>query len=171
MSLDQDEYLAAALRDYRRALREVHPSPDLDARIESAIAQRVQRQAWSRRRWRLAVWSAAAAAGIAAVAVTTIIMLMRPWSDAPTAESADVQQLTYVSAAEIADVAELPWYALDAPPWPVDTAIVRMRGSLATEAVYRPDGMRTRQFWVDVRLSSDGSARILRVVPIDEESY
>lgn len=177
MSSMHDERLSETLRLYRDALREERPSLQLDARIEAAITRHVPQRAHSpHSRWRLAAWSAAAAS-LAAIAAG--VLALRPWSDATiedvprapvsaprSAATAPVVTAPVVNASATDD---LPWYAADLSPWPVDAAIVRVRGSLATDAAHVRGSAPRLQYWVDVRLASDGSMRIVGIEPIYED--
>jgi len=177
MNSTHDERLSEALRLYRDTLREERPSPQLDTRIEAAITQHVSRRAPSRRapsRWRVAAWSAAAS--LAAIAAG--VLALRPWSAATIEEISSEPASVPTAAAGTpvvndpvvnAAAVDMPWHAADLSPWPVDAAIVRVRGSLATDSARMSGNVPRRQYWVDVRLTSDGSMRIVGVEPIYED--
>lgn len=134
---------------YRTHLRSLKPSQALDQRIAASIARETSRRVRSPWWWTLA----AAAAGVASV-----------WGISLALRSNAVPQAATVVAGDSQGAAD---GAFPASYQPVEASVVRVRGRLATQPA-------ERQYWLDVRLGSDGSMRIVRVIPVqssDEDSY
>jgi hypothetical protein len=131
---------------YRAHLRSLKPSRALDQRIAESIARETSRR--NRPRW---AWPAvAAAAGVAAL-VLIAFALRSP--DAPM-QAASAPPSSKLPAPRAVAGSELP-----VSYWLVEPSVVRVRGWLATQPT-------ERQYWLDVRLASDGSMRIVRVIPV-----
>ena len=136
--MSEADDLVPGAAPYRAHLRSLKPSRALDQRIAESIARETSRR--NRPRW---AWPAvAAAAGVAAL-VLIAFALRSP--DAPM-QAASAPPATAGSA-------------LPASYWLVEPSVVRVRGRLATQPT-------ERQYWLDVRLASDGSMRIVRVIPV-----
>jgi len=147
--------LASLMRRYRDELRHAESSEALDARIDRLVAEhRARRGRLSPRR--LQFW--AAAAGLAGVIIAAGIFIgMRLERSSP--QLALEPQTGPVPA--------------DFQLWPADSV------SLQIPAEYSPQGTLVavdpqahstgKRYWVDIVVSNDGTVRIERVVPAENE--
>jgi hypothetical protein len=133
---------------YRRMLRRLDTSPALDQRMMAAIAGHVSER--PQKRW---LWPAAFAAA-ASVAVVAITLLLARTGAPPVG----IEEATAVQP-PLRSPSVPDWRTAQLSPWPVDAAVVRVRGTLATQPA-------ELQYWIDLRLASDGSMRIVRVIPV-----
>jgi hypothetical protein len=131
---------------YRAQLRSLKPSQALDRRIAESIARETSRR--TRSTW---AWPAAAAAASITALLGIAFVLRSP--DAPM-QAASAPSATELPAPRAVDDGTLP-----VSYWPVEPSVVRVRGRLATQPT-------ERQYWLDVRLASDGSMRIVRVISV-----
>jgi hypothetical protein len=133
---------------YRRMLRGLDMSPALDQRMTAAIANHVSQR--PQQRW---LWPAAFTAAAATAAVAITLLLVR--TGAPPS---DVEKVA-AATPTLRSPSPPDWRTAPLSPWPVDAAVVRVRGTLSTQPA-------ELQYWLDLRLASDGSMRIVRVIPV-----
>jgi hypothetical protein len=146
--------VAALLARYRRELKDTEPSDVLDARIARLVA--APREDFARRparTRRVSFW--AAAAGLAAVAILTGILIgMRLERGAPA-------RVTQQESALPAD------FSL----WPTDSVALQIPAEYSAQGTLvavDPNVHSTgKRYWIDVVVSNDGTVRIDRVVPAE----
>jgi len=146
--------VGAVLARYRRELRDTEPSDTLDARIARLVAAgndfSPRRPSMMRRGW---FW--AAAAGLAAVAIVTGILIgMRLERGGPA----------HVAQQEAA----LPaGFSL----WPADSVALQIPAEYSAQGTLvavDPNARTTgKRYWIDVVVSNDGTVRIDRIVPAE----
>lgn len=149
--------VAALLQHVRRELRDTNPSDALDARIRRLVAGPYQKPV-PRRLFRRGLYFWAAAAGLAALAIAAGIFI-------------GMRLERGVRAARIAQQAStLP---ADFSLWPSDSV------ALQIPAEYSPQGTlvavdprahsTAKRYWIDVVVSNDGTVRIDRIVPANDQ--
>ena len=153
--------VARALDPYAQALRGLERSPALDSRMDAAIAAWAQQSTGRRLLRRPLPWLVAAAS----VAVITggIALLVSRDAKRPEVESA----VPMVSEARVARMS--PLAAGQMSLYPAESAIFRVKASFASTVSVPETGevAGERQYWVDVRIASDGTMRIVQVLPAD----
>jgi hypothetical protein len=146
--------VAALLALYRRKLRDTKPSDSLDARIARLVAaegEDLQKRASPMRR----LWFWAAAAGLAAVAIVTGILIgMRLERGAPLRTA---QQESALPA--------------DFSLWPTDSVSLQIPAEYSAQGTLVAVDPRAhstgKRYWIDVVVSNDGTVRIDRIVPAE----
>jgi hypothetical protein len=152
MTENQHPQVASLVAAYARELSRCVPSHDLDARIDRMVA--MPRQKSSRpshrpaRGWqsRFATW--AAAAGLAALAIATGVII-----------GVRVERAGAPPPA-LAQGGEPTWPPTDFTMWPTDSVALKVAASKS--------GTR---YWVDIVVSNDGTVRIENIVPAGEEQH
>jgi len=149
--------VAALLDDYRRNLRDISPSDDLDARIDRLVAgvRRNSPPVVKPQMHRAQFW--AAAAGIAALAIGAGIFIgMNLQRSAPGARLA--QDATLLPA--------------DFSLWPTDSVALQIPAEYSAQGklvAVDPNSRSTgKRYWIDVVVSNDGTIRIDRIVPAEK---
>jgi hypothetical protein len=150
--------LTAAVGAYARALRREQPSAALDSRIAGSIerwaAPDRKRRAQSIFETRLF----AIAAGLALLLIGAAYVLLVAAPDRSVPRLATTETVSGASAVYPPDVV------------PLQEVVLRVPTTLSGGATAVPAVATTTdelRFWVDVRLASDGSMRVVRVVPVD----
>lgn len=156
--MHSQESVARALETYAAALDELRPSPQLQARMQSAIAGELARRP---RQARLHRWGWMLAATIVLAATATLgvqVLQMRTELAAQSAAAAAARQEAARNAQMLDQPRIFPSGAVSL--WPTQGTVFRVRSTLA--------GMGSeQQYWVDVRLANDGSMRIERIFAAD----
>lgn len=150
--------VAALLEQYRRELRDTPPSAELDARIGQLVAGTRKNSAPPARRFLRRAGSWAAAAGVAALAIGTGVLIgMNLEQDAPAVPLAQ----------------EVTLQPEDFSLWPADSVALQIpaeysaQGKLvAVDGSKRSTGAR---YWINVVVSNDGTIRIDRIVPAESK--
>jgi hypothetical protein len=165
-----------ALDPYSQALHGMRPSSGLDARVDAAI------KAWSdesaaRRFLRRPLPWAVAVASIAIITGGIALLVARDGKELHGAEvlsaGTDPAQLHGAGVQPALQLRGTGVSALAAGQvslWPAESAIFRVKASLASTGSAVPPGGNTegeRQYWVDVRIANDGTMRIMQVIPAD----
>lgn len=163
-----DRSLTSLLDEYAENLRAGRASAELDSRMEQSIA------AWAeehrsrdpfRRPW---LWVAAAASIAVITGGIALLALGQRGEDPQSAPSfaSSNQQFPVVpaSAAAVSTLANGGQVSL----YPAEGAVFRVKANL-TSATMRTSGQEEgeRQYWVDVRISNDGTMRIMQVLPAE----
>jgi hypothetical protein len=150
--------LTAAVGDYARALRSERPSSALDQRVSGAIGRWAapdrKRRAHSRFETRLF----AIAAGVALVMIGGAYAWLVAAPDRPAPQVTANDTIPRSLAAVSPDVV------------PLQEVVLRVPTTFAGGATAFPAVATTTdelRYWVDVRIASDGSMRVVRVVPVD----
>ena len=158
--IHSQEKLTHALETYARALGELSPSRELEARMQAAIEREVTRRP---RHARLR-WGRALAASIGLLG--TGLFAAQLWHT--HAEQLRTQPLAATAArlqSAQDDLRNSPRNSMILPTgvmslWPTQGTVFRVRSrvnSLGSE----------QQYWIDVRMANDGSMRIERVLSAD----
>lgn len=155
------------LREYAKALQRVEPSAALNARIEALIERSAAKHPWRESVFERPLFAVAAAVAGALILATYAVAFLIP------SESRETSTL----AARNQEAA--PPLVIDSstpPPWspadtvPIDAVVLRvptgLKGAGAAVPAVAADARELR-FWVDVRVATDGSMRVVRVVPAD----
>jgi len=146
--------VASLLARYRRELRDTQPSDVLDARLARLVAAGKEVLPVRRSPMRRAsFW--AAAAGLAAVAIITGILIgMRLERGTPARVS---QQESALPA--------------DFSLWPTDSVALQIPAEYSAQGTLvavDPNAHSTgKRYWIDVVVSNDGTVRIDRIVPAE----
>jgi len=155
-SLPRD--VTALLAGYRRDLREISPSDELDARIGRLVAgvRRIAPPAVRPPAQRTRIW--AAAAGMAALAIGAGIYIgMHLRRGAPVAVLR--QEATLLPA--------------DFSLWPADSVALQIPAEYSAQGTLvavDPNARSTgKRYWIDVVVSNDGTIRIDRIVPAEKK--
>jgi hypothetical protein len=150
--------LTAAVGAYARALEREQPSAALDSRIAASIdrwaAPDRKRRAQSILESRLF----AIAVGLALLLIGAAYVLLVAAPDRRAPQVAANETVSSASAVYPPDVV------------PLQEIVLRVPTTLSGGATAAPAVATTTdelRFWVDVRLASDGSMRVVRVVPVD----
>lgn len=148
--------VATLLDRYRRELRDIGPGEELDARIGVLVAGARKNISLPARRPFAGARSWAAAAGIAALAITIGIFIgMNLERGAPHTRLA--QDVLPVSA--------------DFSLWPADSVALQIPAEYSAQGrlvAVDPHAQSTgKRYWIDVVVSNDGTIRIDRIVPAE----
>lgn len=150
--------LTEAIGAYASALRREQPSAALEGRIAGSIerwaAPDRKRRAQSVFETRL--FAIAAALALALIGGAYALLVAAP--DRPAPQAAADAALSGASAVYPSDVV------------PLQEVVLRVPTTLSGGATAVPAVATTTdelRFWVDVRIASDGSMRVVRVVPVD----
>ena len=149
--------LSGALGAYSRVLRRERPSPALDARVASSIDRWAAPDRRRRAQWIFETRLLALAAGVAVVLIGAAFAWLRAVPDGATPPLAASETLNAPMT-----------YPADVVP--VQEVVLRVPTTLSGGATAVPAVATTAdelRFWVDVRIASDGSMRVVRVVPVD----
>jgi hypothetical protein len=155
------ESLARALETYAAALGQLTPSPQLQARMQAAIASELaQRPPRARiRRWSWAI----AASIVLGVTLTYTVRMQRMRTE--LAEQANAVATARAAATQNDTVDEV-MNAMTVFPtgavslWPTQGTVFRVRSTLSNMG-------NEQQYWIDVRMANDGSMRVERVFAAD----
>lgn len=160
MTRDLPAHLVALMQEYARALDDIAPSPSLDARIEDLVATAPpgsRRGLWHRP----STW--AAAAGFAAVAIGAGILI-----------GVEIERSRDDAAEFTAD--SLTAFGLDPASlamWPSDSVALTIPAEYSAEGTLVAVNPRTessgKRYLIDVVVSNDGTIRIERIVPANED--
>jgi hypothetical protein len=148
--------VAALLDKYRRELRDIEPGDDLDARISVLVAGARKKSSAPARRHSGGAKRWAAAAGVAALAITAGILIgMNLERGAPRTRFA--QDVLPLSA--------------DFSLWPADSVALQIPAEYSAQGklvAVDPHAQSTgKRYWIDVVVSNDGTIRIDRIVPAE----
>jgi hypothetical protein len=146
--------VAALLDKYRRELQDIEPGDDLDARIgvlvagtRKKISPPATRPFGGARTW-------AAAAGLAALAITTGILI-----------GMNLERGTPRLAQDALPV------SADFSLWPADSVALQIPAEYSAQGklvAVDPHAQSTgKRYWIDVVVSNDGTIRIDRIVPAE----
>jgi len=139
---------------YRRDLRYTDPSDDLDARIGDLVAGRVH-PALRRRVRRSRLWSWAAAAGLATLAIAAGILI----------------GMKLERGAKLQKIAQAPaGPPVDFSLWPSDSVALQFPAEYSQGTLVAVDphaAVSGKRYWIDVVVSNDGTVRIDQIVPAD----
>lgn len=161
----RDRNLIGVLDDYAEELRTQRPSVALDSRMEESIA------AWGEehrshdvlhRPW---LWVAAAASIAVITGGIALLALGQRAADPDSAPSiASNQQFPVVPApAAVSTLANGGQVSL----YPAEGAVFRVKANLTSATMRTGQEEGERQYWVDVRISNDGTMRIMQVLPAE----
>jgi hypothetical protein len=168
----QDKSLTRLLDDYAEDLRSQRPSATLDSRLEASIAGWAEEHRSHdvlRRPW---LWVAAAAS----IAVITggIALLALGQRDAKVEELPLVMTEPMPVVPPMRSVSTLAGGG-QVSLFPAEGAVFRVKANLASASMrtgmegqqigQEEDG--EKQYWVDVRISNDGTMRIMQVLPAE----
>jgi hypothetical protein len=151
--------LTDALGAYAQALRREPLSPALDARVARAIER------WAapdRRRRAQSIFETrlfAVAAALALVSIGGAYAWLRTVPDRAPRDVAATETLLNAPASYPPDVVPVQEVVLRVP--------TTLAGGVATAIPAVATTADELRFWVDVRIASDGSMRVVRVVPVD----
>ena len=157
------ESLARALEAYAAALDELTPSPQLQARMQAAIAGELAQRP---RRARIRHWSWGIAASIVlGVTLTYTVQMQRMRAELATQAKAAATALARAAATQN-DTPDQVLNAMTVFPtgavslWPTQGTVFRVRSTLSSMG-------EEQQYWIDVRMANDGSMRVERVFSAD----
>jgi hypothetical protein len=150
--------LSEALRGYREELARIRPSAQLDARIAEALIAHAQEAPRPAPKRRFAALEIAAMLAIVVIVGLGFYLQLRKGIDTENASELTVApyQQSVVPPAQVYQ-------------WPVAATVFRVRASLGASGMMPAavSGPPVRHFWVDVGVASDGSLRIMQVIPAD----
>ena len=153
--IHSQELVAHALETYAAALDALAPSPQLQARMQAAIASELAgrpRRAQTRR------WAGALAATIVLAATATFGVQVLQMRAQLQRQSAAIARDSAARSVQLPQPVIFPGGAVSL--WPTQATVFRVRSTLA--------GMGSeQQYWVDVRMANDGSMRIERIFAAD----
>ena len=159
----QDRSLIVLLDEYAEELRADRPSAELNKRMEESItawAAERRSQDVLRRPW---VW-VAAAASIAVITGGIALLALGQRVDGVDKALASTQQFPVVPApAAVSTLANGGQVSL----YPAEGAVFRVKANLTSATMRTGQEEGERQYWVDVRISNDGTMRIMQVLPAE----
>jgi hypothetical protein len=170
--------LARTLDPYAQALRTLKPSASLDERMDSAITSWAQQSARRSVLRRPLPW-VVTAASVAAITGGLALLLSRegPASDdtKPMVLAVQPQPPSRVADAVASREGSAgggrmsPLAMGQVSLYPAESAIFRVKASFASTSSVPQTGevAGERQYWVDVRIASDGTMRIVQVLPAE----
>jgi hypothetical protein len=165
-----DREVIRRLDDYAESLRAEARSPELDARVEAAIAQWASEHRKHGLLRRPLVW-VVAAASIAVIAGGIALLAIDESGDGLTAPDA----LAVVSTSPLPELSARTAVSPLATGsqvslFPAEGAVFRVKANLASAVMPTSAGEPAngeRQYWVDVRIANDGTMRIMQVLPAE----
>lgn len=162
-----DRSLTSLLDEYAEELRAGRPSAALDRRMEQSIlawAEEHRSRDVLRRPW---LW-VAAAASIAVITGGIALLALGQRSgalDSTPSLASSTPQFPVVPVSAVSTLANGGQVSL----YPAEGAVFRVKANLASATM--PAGQDEeegeRQYWVDVRISNDGTMRIMQVLPAE----
>jgi hypothetical protein len=159
----RDRSLIVLLDEYAERLRADRPSAELNKRMEESItawAEERRSQDVLRRPW---VW-VAAAASIAVITGGIALLALGQRVDDVDKALASTQQFPVVPApAAVSTLANGGQVSL----YPAEGAVFRVKANLTSATMRTGQEEGERQYWVDVRISNDGTMRIMQVLPAE----
>jgi anti-sigma-K factor RskA len=167
----RDRSLTSLLDEYAEELRAGQPSAELNSRMEESItawAEEHRSRDVFRRPW---LWVAAAASIAVITGGIALLALGQRGRDpqtAPSLASASQQFPVVPTSGAVSTLANGGQVSL----YPAEGAVFRVKANL-TSATMRTGQDKTgseegdRQYWVDVRISNDGTMRIMQVLPAE----
>ena len=165
-----DREVIRRLDDYAESLRAEARSPELDARVEAAIAQWASEHRKHGLLRRPLVW-VVAAASIAVIAGGIALLAIDESGDGLTAPDA----LAVVSTSPLPELSARTAVSPLATGsqvslFPAEGAVFRVKANLTSAVMPTSAGEPAngeRQYWVDVRIANDGTMRIMQVLPAE----
>jgi hypothetical protein len=156
--------IAALLRQYARDLAQITPSTDLDARIGTLVAagrKSTKDFARIRRAPRHALrYGAAAGIGVFTIGLGILIGMKLERSRELTAEAQGAAR-------------EAAWSSADLTMWPTDSVSFKIPAEYSPQGTLVAVDPNTKnagtRYWIDVVVSNDGTFRIERIVPADQQ--
>lgn len=159
----RDRSLTSLLDEYAEELRAGRPSAALDRRMEESIlawAKEHRSRDVLRRPW---LW-VAAAASIAVITGGVALLALGQRSEAPDPTLAATPQFPVVPVSAVSTLANGGQVSL----YPAEGAVFRVKANLASATMQTgQEDEGERQYWVDVRISNDGTMRIMQVLPAE----
>ena len=180
MSESTERAAVRALDPYAQSLRDLRPSAALDERMGSAIAAWAQQRS-SRRLFRRPLPWIVTAASVAVITAGVALLLTRDGERNPTRLIA-ASPVPFEAVSTAADIASSgrggsgsggarmsPLAVGQVSLYPAESAIFRVKASFASNVSAPQAGTAAdeRQYWVDVRIASDGTMRIMQVIPAE----